>query len=230
MPELSAVYPAFNEGENIGAAVRACLDVFDAAGVAGEVVVVDDGSSDDTAARVGAVHDPRVRLVQHPQNRGYGAALRSGFAAAEGEWVFFTDADLQFDVGELTGFWENRHQAPCVFGYRWPRRDPLHRRVNGALWTRISGMVLGAQVRDLNCAFKLFRGDVLHGLDLQAEGASINAELVMGIARKGLSIVELPVKHYPRVAGEQTGANWRVMWRAFQELWALRQRSKSNAR
>ena len=215
---LSIVLPAYNEVDNIVESVRSALDVLDAAGASGEVVVGDDGSRDGTAGQARAVADRRVRVVEHPHNRGYGAALRTGFRAARCAWVLFTDADLQFDLAQVAALGARVGEADLVIGYRAPRRDPVLRRLNGWLWTRAVNSLLGLHVRDVNCAFKLLPRAALASIPLRSEGAAVNGELLARLGRGGARIVEVPVVHRPRTRGRATGAHPRVVLRALREL------------
>jgi glycosyltransferase involved in cell wall biosynthesis len=160
--------------------------------------------------------------VTHPANRGYGAALRSGFDAASYEWVFMMDADNQFDPDEIARLLAMSEEADVVAGYRRRRRDPLVRRLNALAFFSLVRLLFGRLVRDVNCAFKLIRRDLLCGLDLRSNGALINTELLVKARQRGARIVEVAVEHYPRESGKQTGANPRVVLRAFSELIAFR--------
>lgn len=221
---LTFVLPAFNEVANIGLSVLRCLDVADRIGLDCEVIVVDDGSVDGTRGIVEGIvlDDARVRLIRHLHNRGYGAALRSGLMASRKEFVFFTDADLQFDVAELRRLlaWSGRYGI--VAGYRAPRRDPMKRRFYGWAWSRMVGAVFGLSVRDVDCAFKLYDRRIFDDIAIQSLGAFINTEILVRARAAGYEVKEVPVSHFPRVAGVQSGANPVVVMRAFRELGALR--------
>jgi len=227
---LSVVLPAYNEAANLQATVEAALEVLRSLGGRFEVIVVDDGSRDGSGALVDALAraTPEVRAVHHPRNRGYGAAIRSGFAAATLPWLFFTDADGQFDLRELPALLSRTARADIVAGYRLRRHDPWFRRLYAFLFGRLLvRAVLGVRVRDLNCAFKLIRRDLVARLDLKSDGALINAELLGKAQRAGARIVEVGVHHLPRRAGTPTGGNPRVIARAFWELFALRAEIRS---
>lgn len=221
---LSLVLPAFNEAENLRVGLSEAVHVLEGLGRDFEIIVVDDGSSDDTAAAVEATshRDPRVRLIRHPKNCGYGAALRSGFQAATHELVFFTDADLQFDLHDLGPLLELARQHDVVIGYRAPRRDPWNRRLNAWAWGQLVNRAFSLKVRDVNCAFKVFHRALLQSIELRAEGAFVNTELLAVLRARGCSIREVPVRHRPRVHGVQTGARPGVVLRAFVELVHLR--------
>lgn len=222
-PTLSFVLPAFNEEANIAESVRRCASVLSrleeqGAIVESEIVVVDDGSRDGTVERARSVGEARLRIVMHAENRGYGAALRSGFRSSRGELVFFTDSDLQFDVEELERLLPYAEQYDIVAGFRMPRQDPWVRRANAAAWAMALYGAFGLEVQDVNCAFKLFRSEVLQGLEISSDGAFVNAEILLKAAQRGWSIKQVPVSHFPRAAGEQTGADPKVVFRALREL------------
>ena len=216
-PELSIVFPAFNEEDNIAHSIEAALRL---PIKRCEVIVVDDGSEDKTAEIVRRCmkEHKSVQLIEHGVNQGYGAALRSGFEAAKGRYIFFTDSDLQFDLQELLILWQYRFSADIISGYRKNRMDPGHRRINAWAWGRLVRGLTGIQVKDINCAFKLFRADVIKSLNFKAKGAFINTEILAKSMHCGYRIIELPVQHFPRRAGQQTGAHPIVVLRAFWEL------------
>lgn len=221
--------PAFNEADNIEESVCRCLGVGEDLGLDFEVIVVDDGSSDATRRIVDAMAaaDARVRTVHHPRNRGYGAALRSGLFAACKDRVFFTDADLQFEVAEVSSLLAHADDVDIVCGYRAPRRDPVGRRFNGWAWSRLVGAVFGLDVRDVDCAFKVFDRRIFDRIPVYSIGAFINTEILVRARAEGFTMVQVPVTHYPRQAGTQSGANPRVILRAFKELVILRRELRS---
>lgn len=223
LPGLTIVLPCYDEEENVAAAVAEALAAGARCACAVEVVVVDDGSRDGTrgAAELIAVGDPRVRVVAHEQNRGYGAAVRSGITASRMPWVLLTDADLQFDLQELELMLADAATHDLVAGFRIDRQDPLHRRLAAEAWNRLMRRTFGVAVRDVDCAFKLVRGDAVRALDLRSEGAMISTELYACAERAGWRITEVGVHHRPRTAGEPTGGNAGVILRAFRERRAL---------
>ena len=226
--ELSVVLPAYNEEANVERVVGDCVAYLDGKGLDYELLVVNDGSRDRTGEilnRLAAAH-PRLRPQQHPQNRGYGAALRTGFDAAAKRFVFYMDGDGQFDIKELDVILplatDDDH---IVTGYRIERRDPFMRRLNAKLFGgTLVPILLKFRVRDLNCAFKLIPKKVLTAITLESTGALINAELYGRAVRKGFKIKEVGVHHYPRTAGVQTGAHLSVILRAFYDLFRLRRK------
>ncbi len=227
MTSLSVGLPAYNEAANVGPMIQMVRERVGPLVDDLEIIVVDDGSSDDTAAVVRSLaeEDPRVRLVQHDGNKGYGAAVRTALWSASKELVFFTDADRQFDVGEVSHFLPRLAEADLVIGYRYARSDPWHRRLFGNGWSWLVNLLFGFTARDVDCAFKLFRREILDHIEVRSGGAMFSAEFLVRAKHAGYRIVEEPVSHYPRVAGSQTGARPAVILRAFRELlkmrWAL---------
>jgi glycosyltransferase involved in cell wall biosynthesis len=226
VPSISAVLPAYNEEAIIAATVRSMVAVLRELTEDYEVIVVNDGSRDATAVRVGEVarESGGVRLVSHPVNRGYGSALASGFTAATKDWIFITDGDKQFDVRELAMFVPEMAHADLVIGYREPRRDPVLRRLNGWGWNLIVRLLFGRVARDVDCAFKLFRREVWQAIRVESGGATFSAEFLIKARRAGFRVRERRVTHLPRVAGRATGARPDVILRAFRDLFLLRLR------
>ncbi|RJL24225.1 glycosyltransferase [Bailinhaonella thermotolerans] len=214
MRGLVVVLPAYREEANLETTVTDFLRVLDEVGEPHRIVVVDDGSEDGTgavAAELAARHPGRVEVVRHDTNQGYGAAVRSGIAAAlehtDCEAVFLTDADGQFRARQLPEFLEEarRERADVVVGYRAGRADPLVRRVNGYLWNRICRLLLGVAVRDVDCAYKLIDRRLLERVRLRGDAAAISPELLARLRDLDARIVQRPVEHFPRRYGQQTG-------------------------
>jgi glycosyltransferase involved in cell wall biosynthesis len=225
--QLSVVLPAYNEEANIEAVVGRVVSYLEGAGLDYEILVVNDGSRDRTGEILTrlAGQNPRLRPLHHEQNRGYGAALRTGFEAARMPFVFYMDGDGQFDIADLDQLLPLAGEDWIVTGYRIERRDPFMRRLNARLFGGfLVRVLLGVRVRDLNCAFKLIPKKVLDSITLESTGALINAELYGRAIRRGFSIREVGVHHYPREAGVQTGAHLGVILRAFYDLFRLRQK------
>ena len=223
-PELSVIFPAYNEEDNIYRSLALFSEELHA--IDTEFVVVNDGSRDATSTQILRFQEEHpslsVRLIEHDRNRGYGAALRSGFQAARGDWSFFTDADLQFSPADFQSIWCERESWSVVSGYRYPRKDPLVRSWNARIWGRYIQLLLGVSLRDLNCAFKLFRTELVQSLPLRSEGALINAEIFALLHQQNIPVKEVPVSHFPRAAGEQTGAHPFVIIKALRESIHLR--------
>jgi glycosyltransferase involved in cell wall biosynthesis len=218
--------PAYNEADNIEPMVEEATPALEANADEYEIIVVDDGSSDgtgDVTRRVMESH-PHVRLVEHPVNQGFGAAVFSGFTSAEKDWIFYTDADRQFVLSELERFKPHMDEADLIAGYRAPRRDPFMRVFYGKGWSALCTLLFGYTVRDVDCGFKLFRRDIIQNLapTIASRGATFSIEWLVRAKRAGYRFVELPVTHRPRVVGSQTGANINVITRAFRELVQVR--------
>ena len=220
---ISIVFPAFNEQDNVEPAVRAARQALGNYAEKIEIIVVNDGSRDGTRAALDAIaaQDSSITAVHHPVNLGYGAALRSGFAAARSEYVFFTDTDLQFDVEEIGLLIPWIGEFDIVVGYRKKRADPMHRLVNAWTWNMLIRLLLGIKVKDIDCAFKLFRRRVFDTIQLNSVGALINTEIFAQARKKGFTVKEVPVSHFPRLSGAPTGANLGVILRAFRELLSM---------
>lgn len=223
---VSIVLPAYNEESNIRAAIAEATATAERLLAHHEIIVVDDGSSDGTAAAVRAIaeQDERVRVISHGRNRGYGEALRTGFLSSRLDYVFFTDADLQFDMDELEKFLPFADAVDVVAGYRVNRQDPGMRRLMAYGWNFLVRVLFYVPVRDIDCAFKLFDRRVLSEIDIESVGAMVNTELMVKLGRNGASVVEVGVHHRPRTAGEARGANPRVILTAFREVLKMRTR------
>lgn len=217
---LSVCMPAFNEQQNIESTLDAACAILPEFIEDFEIVVVNDGSRDETARVVNAYkfRERRVRLVDHERNQGYGAAVTTALRAATGDLVMFTDSDGQFSLLDLPQLLTRLEDNELVIGYRHHRADPRMRLINAWGWNRLVRLTLGVCVRDLDCAFKLFRRDLVERLQLTATGACINAEILVQCVRAGLPFHEVPVTHHPRFAGTPTGANLKVIAKAFREL------------
>jgi len=221
---LSVFFPCYNEEGNVERLVDVTRRVLDELVADWEIIIVDDGSADATgriADRL-AGEDNRIRVVHHERNKGYGAALRSGFAAARKPYVFYTDGDGQFDVSELDRLLERVDEADIVSGYRRRRQDGPIRRFNSACWNLLVQHVLGFRCRDVDSAFKLYKREVLETCELKSDSALLDAELLARATRAGYVIRTLPVTHRPRIRGTQTGAKPGVIFQALRELLQLR--------
>jgi glycosyltransferase involved in cell wall biosynthesis len=217
---LSIVLPAYNEEENAAAAVEEVSAVAEGLGVDYEIILVNDGSADRTG-EIGRELEQRIpnfRLVEHHPNRGYGGALKAGFAAATKEWITFTPADKQFVFGEIERFLAHVDDADIICGYRADRQDPFMRKLNAFGWNSLVRLLFGRLCRDIDCGFKLFRREVLTRVSLVSNGAMIDTEFLAGAKARGFRIKEVPVTHLPRTAGAATGANLKVIARAFRDL------------
>jgi len=234
VPRLSYFFPAHNEEANLGGLVSEALQTLPDLADTFEIIVVDDGSKDGTAAladELVAQHVDSVRVVHHPTNLGYGAALRSGFGAARYELVAFTDGDRQFkvaDLGRLTARLAEADHPDVVVGFRIKRADPPVRIAYARAYRLANRLFFGLKVTDVDCACKLFRREALEGLRVESGGAFFSAELLIKLRAAGRHVVEVGVPHYPRTAGSATGARPQVVLRAVRDFWSLRLRMWAN--
>ncbi len=216
---LSVVLPIYNEAATIKETVEQTLRGVAALVRDFELILVNDGSTDETSAILASfAADPRVRIVAHAHNQGYGAALVDGFAAATRALTFFTDADGQFDIRDLSRLLPFIDDYDAVIGFRQQRQDSWLRKLNAWGWKLLARLALGVRARDIDCAFKVLRTSFLRRYPLETRGAMINAELLYKLRRAGCAYCEVGVRHFPRRGGRATGANPRVILRAFREL------------
>lgn len=223
LPSLSASFPAHNEEGNVEAMIQNLLDALPELADRFEIIAVDDGSADATFERATAVakRDDRVRVVRHETNQGYGAAVWTGLTSGTMEYAFFTDGDRQFDVRQLGELIPLIEEYDAVVGYRVNRQDNAVRIMNAHAWNWLIRTLLHVPVRDVDCAFKLFRRDALRDLQIRSGGAMFSAELLARLVAGGAKIIERPVRHLPRESGKSSGGNPRVIARAFRELFLL---------
>lgn len=222
---LSVVLPAYNESENIEKTVTHAVSYLKGTFRDYEVIVVNDGSIDGTPEIVErlATSNPRIILVNHPKNLGYGSALRSGFERASLDYIFLMDSDGQFDISDIDRFIPFLESYDVVVGYREKRADPFIRSLNARLYHLFIRLLFGLKLKDIDCAFKMFPRSVYRAVrPIESGGALFSAEFLVKLRQKGFTIREAPVRHFPRRFGRQTGANLKVIIRMFKECWKLR--------
>ncbi len=230
LPELSYFFPAHDEAANLEGLVEEALATLPGLAERFEVIAIDDGSRDGTPEivdRLAAAHPGVVRAVHHPTNLGYGAALRSGFAAARFSHVAFTDGDRQFRVADLARLIERLRAADrpdAVVGFRIKRADPVIRTIYARSYRLANRLFFGLRVTDVDCACKLFRREALEGIRVESGGAFFSAELLIKLRALHRNVAEVGVPHYPRTAGSPTGARLQVILRAVRDFWRLRLR------
>lgn len=213
---LSLVLPAYNEEANIGIVVQRALEILPAYTSGFEVIVVNDGSKDSTARIVDrlASEDCRVKPVHHRVNQGYGGAVKSGFRTSTCEYVMFMDSDRQFDIADIKLLAPFVPLFDIVAGFRMERSDSIIRRINAEIFNLAVRILFDVHMRDLDCAFKIFRGDLIRSLELTSAGALLNAETMAKLRRQGATVVQVGVPHHPRVAGTATGGSIKVILKA----------------
>lgn len=226
---ISVFFPCYNEQNNVARITGQAIAVLEKIHADFEVILVNDGSKDDTAkiADEIAAKDGRVKVVHHPTNLGYGAALQSGFKAASKKLVFYTDGDGQFDLNEMPPLLPLIDKYDIVSCYRLNRQDNLIRKLNAWCWTRLVCFLFDMKVRDIDCAFKLYKREIFDNIEMTSLGALIDAEILARAIRKGYTITQTGVHHYSRTAGTPTGAKIKVILRAFKELFKLYNQIKS---
>lgn len=205
--DLTVVLPAFNEEASLPAAIDQCsILIQDLIDWNVEVVVVDDGSHDGSERILKGLQrdSPWLRVKRHPTNQGYGAALRTGFAASRGRYVFYSDADNQFDLSELKEHIGLMEEFDLVVGFRIYRFDPLTRLVASWFYNRLVRLLFAVRVQDVDCSFKLMRRDRLEKLALASDDFFIDTEIVARARKEHWRIREVGVRHFPRRAGSTT--------------------------
>lgn len=228
--ELSVFFPAYNEEESIKATVEKATAILEKIAEKWEIMVVNDGSKDKTGeiANKLAKKEDRIKIITHPSNRGYGAALKSGFYNSKYEWIAYTDAEGQFDFAEISKFIEKQQQtrADLVIGYYLKRAVSFYRILGSRLWESLVWFIFGLKVRDIDCGFKLIKKEVIEKIPrLEAErGPFISSELLIKAKRARFKIVEVGVHHYPRTTGKATGISFKVVLAGFKDLWRLRKK------
>lgn len=228
MPSLSIVVPAYNEAANVVPAIEEISKVAQTLNIDYEIILVNDGSRDATGELARTQLAPRIpnfKIVEHFPNRGYGGALKAGFAAATQDLIAFTAADQQFDFREITRLLDKLTPGmTLVSGWRVNRQDPLIRRLNGMGWNLVVAILFGRSIHDIDCGFKVFRREVLQRINIESNGAMIDTEMLAELRARGYQLTDVPVTHLPRIAGNPTGANLKVIVRAFRDLFKFRLR------
>jgi len=202
---VSVFFPAFNDEDSIATLIHEALEVARRITNDYEVIVVNDGSSDGTAAALNdlASREPRLRVIHHPRNRGYGGALRSGFESATKDLIFYTDGDGQYDVREMANLAPLMvEDVDVVNGYKIRRSDSRRRIVLGAVYKFLARLMFGLPIRDVDCDFRLMRRDAIQSVALTSTSGVICTEMIYKLSRAGCRFAETPVHHYPRLHGQ----------------------------
>jgi glycosyltransferase involved in cell wall biosynthesis len=221
---LSIFFPAYNDSGTIASLVITALQTARTLTPDHEVIVVNDGSKDRTAEILDELARiyPQVRVVHHPQNRGYGGALRTGFATATRELVFYTDGDAQYDPAELEALWRRLDDSvDMVNGYKISRSDPLHRIVIGRVYHHTVKLLFGLTVRDVDCDFRLMRRSIFDTVHLEKNSGVICLEMMKKITDGGFRIAEVPVHHYHRAYGRSQFFNFKRLYRTAIDVFKL---------
>jgi glycosyltransferase involved in cell wall biosynthesis len=224
VPELSIFFPFWNEEKNVEKVVADTIPVAEKVARKWEIIMVNDGSSDNTAAICESLakKNNNLSVITHSPNRGYGAALKEGFTNSKYNLVVFTDGDGQFNFSEVSKFIEKIDSCDMVIGYRKKRRDNLVRHVLMTLLKIWDFVFFRFYFKDIDCGFKMFRKETLQNImPLRSEGAMITTEILAKAKKKRMKIKEVEVSHYPRKFGDQSGANFPVIIRAVLESFLL---------
>ncbi len=224
-PGLSVFFPAYNDAPSLPTLLEKTFAVLPQLTHDFEVIVVNDGSRDSTAAvleELSQEHGPRLRVVTHPENRGYGGALRSGFAAATKDLVFYTDGDGQYDVGELPALLaEMAPDVGLVNGYKLQRYDPWHRVWIGKVYNWMARLLFRIRIRDIDCDFRLIRRRLLEQIRLGSTSGTVCVELVRKLELSPYRVVEVGVHHYPRQHGRSQFFRVRSLAKTLYQLMRL---------
>jgi glycosyltransferase involved in cell wall biosynthesis len=221
---LSVFFPAYNDSGTIASMVIRAVQAASALTPDYEVIVVNDGSADGTAdilEELARIY-PQFRVVHHPQNRGYGGALRTGFQTASRELVFYTDGDAQYDPSEMEALWRRMtDDVDLVNGYKISRSDPLHRIVIGRVYHHLVSLLFGLKVRDVDCDFRLMRRAIFDTVHLERNSGVICLEMMKKIQDAGFRIAEVPVHHYHRAYGKSQFFNFARLYRTAIDVMTL---------
>ena len=223
-PSVSVFYPCYNDWATMGSMVLITLKTVEELGIDFDFTIIDDGSEPLTHAILDDIESqfPGVRVTRHEANRGYGGALKSGFASGDKEWIFYTDGDAQDDVRELALLVDKAGtEVDVVQGYKLQRHDPLHRIVIGRIYHTIVKLMFGLKIRDTDCDFRMIRRSVFDTVQLKHNSGVICAEMMMRITRGGFRIVEVPVHHYQRAHGKSQFFNFPRLFRVAVNLGSL---------
>ncbi len=220
-PSVTAFFPCFNDAATIASMVWAADEVLRGLTDEYEILVINDGSQDESAEVLAELQQrcPVLRVITHEANRGYGGALRSGFASATKELVFYTDGDAQYDPRELSALWaELTPQREVIQGWKMERHDGWHRKIIGSIYQWFVCLTFDLHVRDVDCDFRLIRRHVLDSFPLSSDSGSITVELMTRIHQAGFQVYEIPVHHYARPVGRSQFFGFR---RIAETLWQL---------
>lgn len=224
LSSISAVFPAYNDAATIPSMVLTAILALRQVTDDYEVIVTNDGSRDATGPLLDelALRIPELRVIHHPQNRGYGMALRSGFAAASKDWIFYTDGDAQYDPLELVKLVENlKDGVDVVNGYKISRGDSLLRAIIGRVYHHGVRLAFGFNLRDVDCDFRLIRRELFERIPLESETGAICLEMVKKFQDAGAVFIEVPVHHYPRPHGSSQFFHLRHIFNTLRSLAGL---------
>lgn len=219
LKSLSVFFPVFNEESNLEVLITQALRIVPTLASKYELLIINDGSTDDSlqiAQKISKKHK-EVKVFTHKKNIGYGEVLKIGIKKSQYDWIFWTDSDLQFDLAELANFVKEANKNEAIIGYRKKRVEGFRRIMNAGLFRIYINLLFRLHVKDIDCAFKLFRSDLLKKLKLSSSSAFTSAEILYRLKKKGIKFKEIAVNHYPRLYGQATGANLKIIIKACYE-------------
>jgi len=218
LDSLSFVLPAYNEEKNIRNVIHDALKTLPQYTNKFEILVVDDGSKDKTVEIVNSIINDSLKIIKHSKKIGSGAAIWKGFLSARYDYIFYTDADGQFNISDLHLLIPFVKSNEIIMGYRKNRKDNLIRRIYGRVWNLLINLIFSLNVKDVNCAFKLFKKEVISKISIKSKGAFTNTEILVKARKLGYKWKEVEIQHYPRICGKQTGGKAKVIFKGFYEL------------
>jgi len=226
---LSVFFPAYYDENNIGKVVHKAVEVLESLGLKDyEVTIIEDGSPDktDEVADALAAQYPKVKVIHHEKNKGYGATLWEGFTTAKMDYVFYTDGDNQFDLEELRKFVAIIPFSDMVVGYRKKKQYSPYRKLTSFVYNLLLRFVFDIDYIDIDCAFKVFKTDLFKKIKVNTKDAFIDAEIMIRAQLQGYTFTELGVKHLPRVDGVSTAARPSIIFRTIKEIFQLKSELK----
>ncbi len=219
---LSIFFPVYNEEKNIKETILNTVNLMISMKEISnfEILIINDGSKDNTQkiSDYLSSKNNKIKVINHSENKGYGAALKTGIKSCKYEYIFFSDADLQFDINDIKKMIKYINKYDVIIGYRLNRKDNLFRKINAMSWNILNRILFGLRVKDIDCAFKLFKKDSLNEIKIYSNGAMINAEILIKLQRRGFNFKEIAVNHFSRMSGKPTGGNINVIIKAFNEI------------
>lgn len=229
LSSLSVFFPLYNEEDNIAKLAQKAFEVIPPLADKFEIIFINDGSRDRTAERLLEISLKfnNIKIVNHGKNRGYGAALKSGFLNAQYEYVFFTDGDCQFDLSQIDRLIALIGFCDGAMGFRQNRSDPFYRILNAKVYNLLVRILFGLKVKDIDCAFKLIKKKALDSVKLKSESQFISAELLIKVKKNGFILKECGVDHFSRKSGSATGNSPKAIISSFKELFKLWKELKS---
>lgn len=213
---LSVFFPVFNEQDNLGHLIKEANEILPKVAQRYEILLINDGSIDNTKeVAIGlAKKYPNIRIINHVKNKGYGEALKTGIKESQYEWIFFSDSDLQFDLGQIVELIKYTNKYDVIIGFRKKRSEGFLRHFNASLFKLYIDILFRLHVKDIDCAFKLFKAQIVKDLKLNSGSAFTSSEILYRLKKKGLVFKQVPVDHFPRRFGSPTGANIKVIIKA----------------